>query len=82
VQNTGNLGAYACKALLYSPNTQIDRVNDGAKFNYLPMGSYHPGGVNFLLADGSVAFLPGSLDLTTYQNMATCSGGEIANLSR
>jgi prepilin-type N-terminal cleavage/methylation domain-containing protein/prepilin-type processing-associated H-X9-DG protein len=80
--NTGSLGSYTCKAILYSPNTQIDRVNDGAKFNYLPMGSHHPGGVNFLLADGSVTFLPESFDLTTYQNMATCSGGEIAALSR
>ena len=78
--NTGNLGMYTCKALVYSPNTDIDRVNDGAKFNYLPMGSYHPGGINFLRADGSVDFLSESFDLTAYQNMATCNGGEIIDV--
>ena len=80
--STGNIGLYTCKALVYSPNTPIDRVNDGAKFNHLPMGSYHPGGLNFLMGDGSVDFVSEAIDLTIYQDMATCAGGEVAALPK
>ena len=38
--------------------------------------SYHPGGTNFLYADGSVTFLSYSVDFPTLQSMATRAGGE------
>jgi len=78
--NTGNKGLYTCKVIEYPINTRLDRIADGVFFNYLPMGSYHPGGANFLRADGSVQFLSESIKLKTYQDMATRDGGEVIEL--
>jgi prepilin-type processing-associated H-X9-DG protein len=39
----------------------------------------HPGGVNFLFADGSVHFLANGIDLVTYQALSTRAGGEIVS---
>lgn len=38
--------------------------------------SDHPGGCNFLFADGSVHFLSEQIDLLTYQQLSTAMGGE------
>lgn len=39
--------------------------------------SYHPGGAQFALADGSVRFLSYTLDFTTYQALSSRAGGEV-----
>ncbi len=39
--------------------------------------SRHPGGVNFLFADGHVAFLKTSLSYKTFQALTTRAGGEV-----
>ena len=39
--------------------------------------SDHPGGCNFLMADGSVTFLNESIDLLTYQAKSTIAGEEV-----
>jgi prepilin-type processing-associated H-X9-DG protein len=39
--------------------------------------SYHPPGVNFLMADGSVRMISYSINFTTYQALSTRRGGEI-----
>jgi prepilin-type N-terminal cleavage/methylation domain-containing protein/prepilin-type processing-associated H-X9-DG protein len=41
--------------------------------------SDHPGGCNFLFADGSGTFLPESIDMLVYQSKATIAGGEVVN---
>jgi prepilin-type processing-associated H-X9-DG protein len=38
--------------------------------------SRHPGGVNFLFADGSTTFLKDEIDYTTYQMLGARSDGE------
>lgn len=73
-------GTYAFKVVEHSLNARVDRVADEAPFNHLPFGSKHPGGANFAVADGSVRFLPDSLDLATFKALATASGGEAVNL--
>ncbi len=41
--------------------------------------SRHPGGLNFALADGSVHFIPDSIDLPLYWALATINGGEVVS---
>jgi prepilin-type processing-associated H-X9-DG protein len=52
------------------PGAQILLLND------LYFGSDHPGGAQFAHADGSVHFVPDSVDFTIYQDLATKEGGE------
>ena len=40
--------------------------------------SDHPGGCNFLFADGSVHFLTEGIDMRTYQQLSTIAGNEVA----
>jgi prepilin-type processing-associated H-X9-DG protein len=71
-------GSYAFKVIEYTPNTVRDR--DGKPpatlFNWLPMGSYHPGGVNALYGDGSVRFVDDLVSLTVWRAISTVDGGE------
>jgi prepilin-type processing-associated H-X9-DG protein len=39
--------------------------------------SRHPGGVNFLFADGHVGFLKTSMNYATFRALATRAGGEV-----
>lgn len=41
--------------------------------------SDHPGGCNFLMADGSATFLPESIDMAVYQAKSTIAGDEVVN---
>jgi prepilin-type processing-associated H-X9-DG protein len=44
--------------------------------NDLPFGSMHSGGANFCFGDGSVKFLPDSLDVNVYLAMGSRNGDE------
>jgi prepilin-type N-terminal cleavage/methylation domain-containing protein/prepilin-type processing-associated H-X9-DG protein len=66
----------------YPPNAaQYDCVtNDLTTYTAMAFRaarSRHPGGVNVLLGDGSVHFVPQSVSLTTWRALATRSGGEV-----
>ncbi len=50
---------------------------DGASMDYSNAQSYHPGGVNALLADGSVRFLKSSVSMNIYWGLGTRAGGEV-----
>jgi prepilin-type processing-associated H-X9-DG protein len=39
--------------------------------------SFHPGGVNFAFADGSVKFIKNSVNLNTYRALGTRNVGEV-----
>ncbi|UBM38870.1 DUF1559 domain-containing protein [Bremerella sp. TYQ1] len=56
-------------------NSRRDR-NDGIAFNHLPFSSQHPGGANFVAADGSVHFLPETINFDVYRAVATINGSE------
>ncbi len=43
----------------------------------MPPSSYHPGGVNLLLGDGSVRFVKDSINLVNWQALGSRAGGEI-----
>ena len=46
----------------------------------VPPTSYHPGGVNVAMGDGSVRFATNTVDLTVWRAIGTRNGGEIAQL--
>ena len=43
-------------------------------------GSFHPAGFNFLVCDGSVHFIPETIDVDVFGQLATIAGGETASL--
>jgi type II secretory pathway pseudopilin PulG len=63
---------YALKVVVYGINT-----TSGGPFNHAPFSSFHPGGANFLVADGGVKFVSDNILLTTYQAIATVAGSEV-----
>ena len=69
---------------LLPPNSNIIDCNSGQSFIDSPnesavmtARSYHPGGVNLLLGDGSVRFLKNSVDVTVWRALGTRAGGEV-----
>ena len=41
--------------------------------------SFHPGGVNVLIGDGSVRFLKDSVNVVTLRGLVTLKGGEVVS---
>jgi prepilin-type N-terminal cleavage/methylation domain-containing protein/prepilin-type processing-associated H-X9-DG protein len=66
-----------------TPNGQNDAwaycsmVSSGACSNLSNSDSYHPGGVNVLMADGHVAFVKDSINQRTWWGLGTIAGGEV-----
>src|SRR5262245_4837460 len=54
--------------------------NSSEWWNNYMFSSYHPGGVQFAMTDGSVIFLKDSIDLATYRALATRNSGEVVTL--
>jgi prepilin-type N-terminal cleavage/methylation domain-containing protein/prepilin-type processing-associated H-X9-DG protein len=53
----------------------------GPTFAAVTTRSYHPGGVNVLLGDGSVRFVKENLDGNVWRSLGSVSGGEILSAS-
>ena len=45
----------------------------------LPPSSYHPGGVNLMLGDGSVRFIKETVALSVWRALSTRNGGEVVS---
>ncbi|MBN9118255.1 MAG: DUF1559 domain-containing protein [Planctomycetes bacterium] len=56
-------------------NSSANGTNDNAGMN-IPFSSGHSGGINVVMADGSVRFLTASIPLQTLQWLSTAAGGE------
>ncbi len=54
-----------------------DENQGGATFAALTADSYHPGGVNVLMADGSVRFVKDSINGQAWRALGTIAGGEV-----
>jgi type II secretory pathway pseudopilin PulG len=70
-------GGYSSCAI--PPNHFGDGRDDYA--NMQSFKSLHPGGLHFVLADGSVHFINEAIDLAAYRGLATIASGEIATAS-
>jgi prepilin-type N-terminal cleavage/methylation domain-containing protein/prepilin-type processing-associated H-X9-DG protein len=56
--------------------------NGGPTFSAINARSYHPGGVNALLGDGSVRFVKSSVDGMVWRALGTVAAGEITSSYR
>ena len=54
---------------------------DTIQFNYLPMGSFHPGLTQFAYVDGSVHVIADAIDLALYKALATSGYSEVLSES-
>jgi prepilin-type N-terminal cleavage/methylation domain-containing protein/prepilin-type processing-associated H-X9-DG protein len=77
--DNGTLGMYALKVCEFQLNAKVDRADNSIGFNHLPFGSFHNGGANFGLGDGSVRFLNETMSFALYESLATVNAGEAAN---
>ncbi len=59
----------------------INEENGGPTFAAITARSYHPGGVNVLLGDGSVRFTKNTINGATWRAMATVAGSEVISAS-
>ena len=59
------------------PNSDPLMPVSTAGLQYSAARSRHAGGVNVLLADGSVRFVRNTIDLTTWKALGTMDGGEV-----
>lgn len=70
---------------LASPISRIvgsaDHAPNDREGHFEDFRSYHPGGINVALADGSAHFISNTIDVTVFQALATIRGGEVANVS-
>jgi prepilin-type N-terminal cleavage/methylation domain-containing protein/prepilin-type processing-associated H-X9-DG protein len=58
--------------------TQLYTCGDGSfRRAHIAASSYHTGGVNICMADGSCRFVRDSVDFTVWQNAGTRAGGEV-----
>lgn len=85
--SNGNYGSYSFRVMYYTINAPVNRgAPDGTNtignvpFNWLPFDSKHPGGANFLMADGSVSFVSDATGIDILEGLSTINGGEQAFL--
>ncbi len=57
----------------------INEEDGGPTFAAITDRSYHPGGVQILLGDGSVRFVKSSIAGTTWRALGTVAGGEVVS---
>ncbi len=58
----------------------INSTKYNANWHNVSFGSNHPGGAQFALGDGKVAFLSENIDLLTYKALGSREGEEVARV--
>lgn len=58
------------------PNANLDLTINGVLME-MAFGSYHVGGAQYAMGDGSVRFISENIDLNLYRALGTRAGGEV-----
>jgi prepilin-type N-terminal cleavage/methylation domain-containing protein/prepilin-type processing-associated H-X9-DG protein len=61
----------------FQNNPPCAGTTGGAQNAYNAARSYHPGGANALLADGSVKFFKNTINIATWRALSSTNGGEV-----
>ncbi len=72
---SGKQDSCAYTRILAGAQDQINLYQGRGVHSTRGFSSYHPGGCHVLMADGSIHFLPETIDLTTYQQLAQRRSG-------
>ena len=76
LQDTGRGGPYYHVMPPDQPACAVS-AGFGNVDSFIGPSSFHPGGVNVLLLDGSVRFIKSSVNLSTWNALGTRAGGEV-----
>jgi prepilin-type processing-associated H-X9-DG protein len=76
LQDTGRGGPYYHVMPPDQPACAVTAVF-GNVDSFIDPSSFHPGGANLLLLDGSVRFIKATISLTTWNALGTRAGGEV-----
>jgi len=76
LQDTGRGGPYYHIMPPNQPSCSVS-ADYGVIDSFIGASSFHPGGINVLLMDGSVRFIKSGISLTVWQALGTRAGGEI-----
>jgi prepilin-type processing-associated H-X9-DG protein len=63
----------------YSTNPPCTGTTGSARNAFNASRSYHPGGVNALMSDGSVRFFKNTINVFTWQSLSSTMGGEVVS---
>ncbi|MFI4875634.1 MAG: DUF1559 domain-containing protein [Blastopirellula sp. JB062] len=67
-------------AVYHSPNPTSVGAEANAEWDFnTPLTSFHPGGIQLVLLDGSVRFIPDTINLSTIQQLAVRDDGLVLN---
>jgi prepilin-type N-terminal cleavage/methylation domain-containing protein/prepilin-type processing-associated H-X9-DG protein len=77
--NTVTPGLFKGVAVADTDLIAIREENGGPTFAAVTARSFHPGGVNVLLGDGSVRFMKSTIDGPTWRTLGTVDGGEVVS---
>ena len=76
--NTPNAGTDVSPFQPSPPNPENPPYTSiGSAYTYKSARSRHPGGVNVIMADGSLQFVSNDIALATWRAMGTMNGGEV-----
>ena len=63
----------------YQTNPPCTRTTGSARNAYNASRSYHPGGVNALMSDGSVKFFKNTIAVMTWRALSSTGGSEVVS---
>lgn len=78
--NNGTEFSEAAGSTYMAMNLQINNPGAHGRLMELAFGSYHVGGAQFGLCDGSVQFVSENIDLTIYRNLGARNDGQVVSL--